>query len=635
MTAPLFPTAEVQESARIKRPQLAVPGATQPMGGPTVQRPRPTVPSIGAPAIPSIAGPPSGAIGRAPMSQQQYEAGRAQYLANGGAQSEANSAQYNINPGPNGFAASMGLGGQPSAPGTQVQALQPGQNDLRGTSITATPSPRSTQAANYTTTAAAQYAGNPGITAFQGVNPTDGSVGNASRLLTGAEGAIAGPPGYEAARGYSAHAAGLAGGPGIGSYGGVGSIRNPNAVTLPDARSYGVVGPGDYQPGADTLAARRGVSEALGTLTGTPDRQALAARSLALLEQESAPQFANELRQVGQKAAALGRIGSGMTTSDLGDVAQRRQESLARARERTAIDTAGQEIQDRINRLTATQGVFGQLGGEDRSNEGLLAAQRGEARTERGFVADQDALRAQIAGQNEDRALSADTTRANLGLEGQRLSLSADQARAANQLDRANLFRGLSGDEASLVGAERSYGLDRGKFLAGLSDQTFGQGQSLRNEARTERDARLTNETARFNADRSRFGDFQNYEGDIFNRESSLRNELRGERGYQDDLARQAQEDAINQYLLERSTRAEDFGMNQDELDQLIRLGYLGDPAGAEAASAGALDRQASGLGDAAAAGIAALGNRRRAPGMSVSQATNILDYTPQVVGPR
>ena len=285
--------------------------------------------------------------------------------------------------------------------------------------------------------------------------------------------------------------------------------------------------------------------------------------------------------------------------------------------------------------MSAPQGGFGQLGGEDRSDEGLLAAQRGEARTERGFVADQDALRAQIAGQNEDRALSADTTRANLGLEGQRLSLSADQARAANQLDRANLFRGLSGDEASLVGAERSYGLDRGKFLAGLSDQTFGQGQSLRNEARTERDARLTNETARFNADRSRFGDFQNYEGDIFNRESSLRNELRGERGYQDDLARQAQEDAINQYLLERSTRAEDFGMTQDELDQLIRLGYLGDPAGAEAASAGALDRQASGLGDAAAAGIAALGNRRRAPGMSVSQATNILDYTPQVVGPR
>lgn len=575
MTAPLqLNTMSV--TPQVKRPQLAVPGTANPMlGGPTLQQPR-TVPNV---TPPSIAGPPGAA-------------------------------------------------------GTQVQGIVPGQNDLRGTSITAAPSTRNQTAAGYTGAAAAQYAANPGITGFQGVNPNDPSTANASRLLSGAEGSIAGPPGYDTARAYGSQAASSVGGASIGQYGGVGSIRNPNAVSIPASGSYGVVGPGNYNPAADTLRARSAVSTGLEGLNSTPNRQELASRSLQLLEQEGSPAYEQELRQVGQKAAALGRIGSGMTTSDLGDVAQRRQESLARARERVSLDTAGQELQDRLNRLSATQGVFGQLGGEDRSNESVLAGQRGEARTERGFLADQDALRAQIAGQNEDRALSADSTRASLGLEGQRLALSGDQARAGLSMDKANLFRALGGDEAGIVGAERGYGLDRGKFLSGLSDQTFGQGASLRNEARGERDSLLQNETARFNADRSRFGDFNDYEGSVLDREANDRSELRGERGYQDDLANKAQQDAIDQYLMERDTRSEDFGMNQDQLDQLIRLGYLGDPAGLEGQNAAALEGQAAGLGGAAANGIAQLGARRK-PGMSVTDATNVLDYTPQVVGPR
>ena len=89
-------------------------------------------------------------------------------------------------------------------------------------------------------------------------------------------------------------------------------------------------------------------------------RSELAQRTFDLIREQGEAGFQADIRKVGQSAAKFGRIGSGLTTSDLGDVAQRRNEFLGRAQRDLAIRTSGDEIGDR-------------------------RSDRGELRTERGF----------------------------------------------------------------------------------------------------------------------------------------------------------------------------------------------------------------------------------------------------------
>lgn len=93
---------------------------------------------------------------------------------------------------------------------------------------------------------------------------------------------------------------------------------------------------------------------------GDPSRSALAQQTFDLIREQGEAGFQADIRKVGQSAAKFGRIGAGMTTSDLGDVAQRRNEFLGRAQRDLALRTAGEEFADR------------------RSN-------RGELRTERSY----------------------------------------------------------------------------------------------------------------------------------------------------------------------------------------------------------------------------------------------------------
>ena len=72
---------------------------------------------------------------------------------------------------------------------------------------------------------------------------------------------------------------------------------------------------------------------------GGPDRGQIASDTLQRLIRDTEPQFQQELRGVGQKAAALGRLGSGMTTSDLGDVSQRRNQAITSEASRLASES--------------------------------------------------------------------------------------------------------------------------------------------------------------------------------------------------------------------------------------------------------------------------------------------------------
>lgn len=66
--------------------------------------------------------------------------------------------------------------------------------------------------------------------------------------------------------------------------------------------------------------------------------------------------------------------------------------------------------------------------------------------------------------------------------------------------------------------------------------------------------------------------------GDTINDARSNRNELRGERGYQYGLSQDAISNAERQRLIEEQLQNGQFGRDQQQLDELIKLGYLNDP---------------------------------------------------------
>lgn len=196
-------------------------------------------------------------------------------------------------------------------------------------------------------------------------------------------------------------------------------------------------GGGSFGGSGDTNALRQKYLDSINGLEG-PNREELAAKQFALLQEQGEPAFQEQLRQVGQRAAAFGRTGAGMTTNDLGTVAQRRNEALSQAARGLSYDAAGQSLADKLAISGATGEGYDRIGRVD---------------------------------------LNADIARSNSGLAG----LGVLERALGAQFD----LEGLKRREGE---SDRSYGLDRAGAFSGLSGQAFGQGQGLRNEYRGERD---------------------------------------------------------------------------------------------------------------------------------------------------
>jgi hypothetical protein len=139
---------------------------------------------------------------------------------------------------------------------------------------------------------------------------------------------------------------------------------------------------GSYNPSDEAQQLRQRIMEQLEN-TGRLDRGGLAMQAFDLMRTRSDPAFQQSLRQVGQKNAALGRLGSGMVTSDLMDVTAQRERDLGYAQRDMALEAAGLSLQDRLAQLNASQGVFGQFTGDDRANAGFQMDLRNERRGER------------------------------------------------------------------------------------------------------------------------------------------------------------------------------------------------------------------------------------------------------------
>ena len=190
------------------------------------------------------------------------------------------------------------------------------------------------------------------------------------------------------------------------------------------------------------------VDTALGALTG-PDRGELASQAFSRIQEASAPRFQSELRDVGRRAAALGRIGSGVTTSELGDVQVTRERDLDLLRRGLATDAAGRQLDDRFRTLGATEGVADRLFGQERSS-------RGELRGERGFqtALDQQGIQNRVQQRQLEESL----------LQGQ----------FGRDFSQQQLFAGIGFGG----GATQNFGNQAGRFA-----QSQGNQANLSNEA--------------------------------------------------------------------------------------------------------------------------------------------------------
>lgn len=123
---------------------------------------------------------------------------------------------------------------------------------------------------------------------------------------------------------------------------------------------------------------QQGVSRAYQGVMNAPDLRQAATERMALLEEQSQPGYEQAVRGIGQRAAALGRTGAGMTTSELGDAFVLRQRALADARRQIGSELAKDEFGQRMQQLGAGAGLESQLYGQE-------AGQRGELRGEREY----------------------------------------------------------------------------------------------------------------------------------------------------------------------------------------------------------------------------------------------------------
>lgn len=400
----------------------------------------------------------------------------------------------------------------------------------------------------------------------------------------------------------------------VSSLPGIGRSDTSGAMAALDrARNYTSAADPNYLAWAQ---ARDQASRRLKGLEG-PDRGELARRTFDLIDRESEPQFQEDLRDVGRAAATFGRIGSGVTTSRVGDVLSERERLRTNAKERLALEAAGLSLDDRLNALDATLGASGQFTSEDlgragfnlsRSSEeraiggqleGIARGNRAEDVGERGFRAGQDMDRAGLAlsraGAEQSRggALEGVARRSRDELLGERGYATDTGFRrgAAEQGVGAQLEGMGRATRAEQVG-ERTYGtetdalkarlaLERSGALSGLAGQEYGQQQGLRNEARGERDAGLDRLLSTLNAKRGVLGDVAGLEGQQFAQGQGVRNEIRTERDFENMLARLAQGDRIQKLQLEDELLNSEFGRWLSQAGLFADVGYGGNPADA------------------------------------------------------
>jgi hypothetical protein len=242
----------------------------------------------------------------------------------------------------------------------------------------------------------------------------------------------------------------------------------------------------------------------LDNLSNAPDRLELAADALRIQRELTAPQWQQDLRHVGAQAAALGRIGSGMTTNELTDLTLAREKALGLFGQQLANQASGQILDDRLNIFGAGAGLQNQFAGQDAQRANLLQGNAGIlSQQAQAIAANQQqnaarALQAAMANQGANLSAAQSNQGANLqaDLSNAQRAAAASQARASMGLQQAGLFQNLAGTSAGMATntaqfnaqqaqAQQQAAAQRAQLqqallgqLAGIQGQTFNQGMS-------------------------------------------------------------------------------------------------------------------------------------------------------------
>ena len=449
-------------------------------------------------------------------------------------------------------------GAMSGGPASSTFGAGAGQN-LINQQITTNRSPRTQQAAGQTD----QARGNVANYQFQGFTPQQPIDTSRTRsLLEQGNGQMQSQQGfqYQPVAGTDLN--------GARSY-----LAQAGANIGPSATASGLVGPGamgGFSYGGDTTGVRGQTKAQLDkVLNTTPDRSTLASNELTRYISESDPAFQQDLRKVGQKAAALGRVGAGMTTSDLGDVAQRRNEQITLRSQELADRTAGLKLQDEQDKLNAARGVTTDFGGMDTAAGSLNLGYQNSANAERGSAFDRA------------RALGSDTFNRSM-------SMSDADARLA----------GITRNDALTErDALRTAGLDNNDVLRSRADSTrrlgsdlYGMDQDAYGRSVDERNAGLDYDQRQFNNRRGIFNDMSADEQRLYGNDRMDANDLRGERDYQYGLSRDALGDRRQQRMDQEELLNSRFRRGQG----LTSTGYMNDPSDIYGQQAGDYGQQAS-----------------------------------------
>lgn len=240
----------------------------------------------------------------------------------------------------------------------------------------------------------------------------------------------------------------------------------------------------------DAARARELGMSGLESLSSGPNRADLAAQALQLERERTNPSWQNDLRLAGQKAAALGRIGSGMTTTELGDLTLQREKALGQFGEDAALKAADQEMSDRLAKFNAASGYSSNLTGQDLAKAGFASdtalkdygvqnTSREQGVTERNFQSDQDRAAA---------ALDLSKGGALAGIGGQQAGMAtATSGAAASERDAAQQAAvtraALQQSLLNSAGAVQGQQFDQGQQTAGLATQQQGFQNTLQQQA--------------------------------------------------------------------------------------------------------------------------------------------------------
>lgn len=183
---------------------------------------------------------------------------------------------------------------------------------------------------------------------------------------------------------------------------------------------------------SNRLTGTQGMVDAAGrALSGGPSLSDAAATEFRTLLDRNADQRTRGIQETGRGAARLGRVGSGMVTTDLGNLEERLRISEDQAAAGLSADVARGEAGNRRANLAAIMGLEGQQFGQE-------AGQRGELRTERGYQADtaQNALQNRVQQRLLEESLlnsgyNRELAGADLGLRGAE-SYSNDAAQSGD-----------------------------------------------------------------------------------------------------------------------------------------------------------------------------------------------------------